>query len=315
MKTLTTILIVLATTAGASLDASPVVYQKLKVGHVWAHVVTVDLGSPEVKVTAGIARRGRGSSEKFSSIMNRTLPKAAITGTFFDTRSLLPIGDIAIDGQVVHSGYFRTALCISPDNKASVVSQKRGTKADWSPYDTVMCGGITLARNGKIALSPKSEGFKDRALFRSARRTAIGITRSGKLLLVGINRGIYLRDTAHVMLKLGAVDALALDGGTSTALYYSGRSIATPGRNLTNVLLVYDNMKKYELAKNQLAPTVLTASSGTVQKKYLGQTVLASRPMYEGLFTRKPHSGSILLASEIAYAGPLVREPEISAAQ
>jgi len=32
-----------------------------------------------------------------------------------------------------------------------------------------------------------------------------------------------------------------LDGGSSTAMYYRGKTITTPGRRLTNVLLIYEN--------------------------------------------------------------------------
>ncbi len=41
------------------------------------------------------------------------------------------------------------------------------------------------------------------------------------------------------MLSLGCVDALNLDGGASTAMYYNGNTIRSPGRALTATLQVF----------------------------------------------------------------------------
>ena len=40
------------------------------------------------------------------------------------------------------------------------------------------------------------------------------------------------------MKALGCVDALGLDGGSSTAIYAGGKTRVRPGRRLTNVLMV-----------------------------------------------------------------------------
>jgi exopolysaccharide biosynthesis protein len=42
------------------------------------------------------------------------------------------------------------------------------------------------------------------------------------------------------MQALGCEQALNLDGGASMAMYYRGRTVLSPGRKLTNVLLVYE---------------------------------------------------------------------------
>jgi exopolysaccharide biosynthesis protein len=41
------------------------------------------------------------------------------------------------------------------------------------------------------------------------------------------------------MLALGAVNAMCMDGGSSTGLYYAGKSYQVPTRVMTNVLMVY----------------------------------------------------------------------------
>jgi hypothetical protein len=52
------------------------------------------------------------------------------------------------------------------------------------------------------------------------------------------------------MRELGAYDAVAMDGGTSTGLYFGGRMIAQPGRALTNALVVYGYQARYESARS-----------------------------------------------------------------
>ena len=42
----------------------------------------------------------------------------------------------------------------------------------------------------------------------------------------------------ELMLQLGCVDAINLDGGASTGLAYQGRIIRQPGRQLTTTLQV-----------------------------------------------------------------------------
>jgi exopolysaccharide biosynthesis protein len=41
------------------------------------------------------------------------------------------------------------------------------------------------------------------------------------------------------MLKSGAYQAMNLDGGASSGLYYYGKYITQPGRDISNALLVY----------------------------------------------------------------------------
>jgi exopolysaccharide biosynthesis protein len=66
---------------------------------------------------------------------------------------------------------------------------------------------------------------------------------------------VYLRKLAEAVQALGAVRAAALDGGSSTALYYRGKSFAVPGRRLTNLLVVYDSASRHEELKHLLAPS------------------------------------------------------------
>jgi len=239
--------------------ASGVAYRKQVIFSTPVHVVCADLNNPDVKVTVAISKGGRGSSEPASSIVSRSRPAAAITGTFFDTRTLLPTGDIGILGVMIHSGCVGPALCVTSENAAQIVPGKYRTRWQAGNYETVLAGGPTLVQNGRIALNPRAEGFYGRSILRPSRRTAAGLTPHGKLLLVCVNRPITLRHLARIMLGLGCKQAMLLDGGSSTTLYANGRFIAWPARRLTNLLLVYDSAQSYRQAEKQLAPPVLLA--------------------------------------------------------
>ena len=114
--------------AGSAGRAS-VAYSKQYVCKTVVHVVTVDLNDPDVRLTPVFARRGLGTAETFHSILNRTRPTAAITGTFFDTRSLYPTGDIVVDGEMVCRGVVGTAIGIGWNNEVDFISTRRGYRS------------------------------------------------------------------------------------------------------------------------------------------------------------------------------------------
>lgn len=233
--------------------ASSVTYEVVKHGGIAAHVVTVNLADPETRVTVALARGGVGKGESFQSMVKRSHPTAAITGTFFDTKTLIPTGDIAVFGKVVHTGCVGSALCIDSRNKAVVVPLSKGRKEGWDAYETVLCCGPSLISNGRISISLRKEGF-GHSLTAPATRTAVGITKAGKLLLVAVNKKTSFHAVAKLMRSLNVVDALSLDGGSSTGFYANGRFVAAPGRRLTNLLVVYKSFSDYAYARDELVP-------------------------------------------------------------
>jgi hypothetical protein len=235
--------------------ASPgsLAYQKRRASGVPVHLVTVNLNDPSVRVSVALARGEVGRMESFRGILRRARPAAALTGTFFSPRTGWPTGDIVIDGQWLATGRVGTAVAITPENDVRFIRMRRGQARRWGRYDTVLGGGPRLLTAGRITLSPRSEGFRDRALYARRPRTAVGVTRRGKLLMVSVRRPIYLRRLARIMRTLGARDAIAMDGGSSTAMFYRGRLVSRPSRRLTNLLVAYDNSTAYTKALPRLA--------------------------------------------------------------
>ena len=78
------------------------------------------------------------------------------------------------------------------------------------------------------------------------------------------------------MVKLGAVDALTLDGGSSTGFYGGGSYRANPTRKLTNLLVVYSKSADYNNAKTALVPASVLANA---EKKAAQKIQTASLPV------------------------------------
>ena len=239
-------------------------------------VISVDLNDPNIKVSAVMAQRGNGTAEPFRQMIERANPNVAVTGTFFSLNDLQPVGDIVIDGSLVHFGGMGTALCITPGNHAEMVTCTWGRHHDWSPYDFVVACGPRLLHSGRIVLDPPSERFHDRHMLAPNSRIAVGITRGNTLFFAMTHEPISLGRLARAMRALGAAEAMNLDAGTSTGFYYNGATLAKPGRKLTNMIVVYGRRDRYERALNQLAPAARRSASRT--RRQVSQVEM-SRPV------------------------------------
>jgi len=221
--------------------------------------VVADLNNPYVRVGVATARR-LGLDESIWDLLARSQPTAAVTGTYFSTTSKLPVGDIVIEGERVHFGGVGTALCITYDNQVRFIRQKLHRQRDWSDYRLVLGAGPRLLQRGKVALYPPGEGFRDKRVYARGKRVAVGVTKHNKLLLVVVEQPITLRQLAWVLRALGATDAIALDGGGSSFLYYRREVKVLPKRKLTNLLVVYEDSSVYDARIARLKPQNRLAS-------------------------------------------------------
>lgn len=109
----------------------------------------------------------------------------------------------------------------------------------WEDMKYALSGGPNLIENGKICPATTLTAFQGKRFNEmSTPRTAIGITKEGRLLLVSVSSA-KINELKEIMICLGADQAINLDGGGSTAMYYDGKVIAKPGRKLTTILYVY----------------------------------------------------------------------------
>jgi len=110
---------------------------------------------------------------------------------------------------------------------------------DFNRYPNIIGAGPLLLQNRQIVLDAKAEKFRDDFITEAAIRSAVGTTANGTLIIASVRQrvggpGPNLVEVAQIMQVMGAVDALNLDGGSSTSLYLGGqlidRSAVTAGR-------------------------------------------------------------------------------------
>jgi exopolysaccharide biosynthesis protein len=65
----------------------------------------------------------------------------------------------------------------------------------------------------------------------------VGISRDGRELILAVSDGT-LAESAAIMLRLGAYQAMNLDSNASSGLWVRGRYLRAPGRLLNNALLI-----------------------------------------------------------------------------
>lgn len=105
----------------------------------------------------------------------------------------------------------------------------------------LIAGGPRLVQDGAIYTQLEAPFTEERFTTIVSPRTAAGISADGKLILVSVPGGAKIQQMRELMLALGCVDAINLDGGASCGIYYDGKYIATPGRELTTTLQIHVN--------------------------------------------------------------------------
>lgn len=123
-------------------------------------------------------------------------------------------------------------------------------------YQHIISGGPRLLAAGEIKITAEAEKFQADIASGRAPRTAIGITADQKLLLVtvngrksGISIGVTLNELAELMLELGAVDAMNLDGGGSTVMVIRDQVLNLPSdgveRPVSNAIVIITPESRY----------------------------------------------------------------------
>lgn len=223
-----------------SQQQAAVTFRQEWIGGVQLQIVDANLADPRVTITPQMAAGGAGSGEPCGRMIERSRPTAAINGAYFSTAGMTPIGDIVIRGQIACRGDFKTALVVTRDRHASIERHPLGARVNWKDCDTVLACGPALVLKGQEDWEADAHNHHDVHVTRSVWRMGIGITPDQHILLVAANGPLSFGQWAHVMKELGCRDAMNLDAGASRLLYYRGTYLARPGRDLTNLLLIYE---------------------------------------------------------------------------
>ncbi|MBD1940313.1 phosphodiester glycosidase family protein [Microcoleus sp. FACHB-68] len=214
---------------------------------------TIDLNDPETFLTIGLANDAKAANtaalstgdEAFEKFVSRHQAAVIVNGTFFskdDQKRVM--GNMVAGGKFVkYSRWenFGTTLGIKANNEPEMITARAEGKPEWNQHWFSLTCGPRLLKQGKIWLSPKLEGFTDPHVLDVGYRTALGFSESRqKLFLISFLASLSLKEEAEIMKAIGCSEAMNLDGGASEALAYNGEILLQPGRNLTNVIVVYD---------------------------------------------------------------------------
>lgn len=163
-------------------------------------------------------------------------------GDFYDAGSYaytaLPLGAIISNGEVVYNDNRWETLHLAGftnDNKFFMGNITIDEALEMGVRDAVFTvheTGPFLVMDGEALVNE----VPDSATYGGGKnpRTAIGQRADGSVLLMVIDGrqanslGATFKDLAYVMLEYGAVNACAMDGGTSSQMYYEGEVINNP---------------------------------------------------------------------------------------
>ncbi len=210
-----------------------------------AQMITISLMHPKIGLDVVLAGDKAGKVEDLNSIAKRSKASVAINGTFFDAYTKdsykAPYGYIVSGGelQMKASGDKRTIFTYDKNLLADLIpGEDFNERFNQGSIQGALQAGPRLVVNGKVSLDVKAEGFKDpKILTGGGARSALGLTRDHKLILLTTG-GATIPQLAEMMKQAGAYQAMNLDGGASSGLYYNGKYLTTPGRKISNALVV-----------------------------------------------------------------------------
>jgi len=217
-----------------------------------------------------------------SDVVKRNGALAGINGGYFNHSDGQPVSQVIAEGKIIADPQKNLSLILNPILKPILnnifakrvelrLLQKNDLSESWQivSHDQPLPPGNTLIHSlqagpkllpgynpeqeGFIIKNEKGEVIRDGigTLSRAA-RSAVGITKSGELILVMIEgsyekrTGVTMKQLAEVMKNLGAETAMALDGGSSSTLTWKSGNIyktitgsgKSPAR-LNSVLLIF----------------------------------------------------------------------------
>lgn len=207
-------------------------------GFATLHVFRIDPKYFSLRILQAPSQQKLGSS--VDELAKQSPAVLAVNGGFFSEEHR-SIGLLISEGKVLnklHNTSWWSIFTVSKTNQARIISP-RFYAENSNQIDFAVQAGPRLVINGEI---PE---FRDRY----ADRTALGIAPDGKiLLLVTEGSGLLLQQLAEVFVQderrggLGCLDAMALDGGSSTQLYSNlshNKLHITSAATITNAVAVF----------------------------------------------------------------------------
>ncbi|MEA4827942.1 MAG: phosphodiester glycosidase family protein [Clostridium sp.] len=192
------------------------------------------------KIRVGYSEKLDGSGETTSTIAKRYNASAAInaggfianagkSGTSKDLGT--PGGIIISNGKVIHNSLKNgEKICIAGITKDGVLligNYSLGEMENLQVSEAVSFGPCLIV-NGEKTITSGDGGWG------TAPRTAIGQRKDGSILFLVVDGkyigrlAVTLRELQDILYEYGAYNAINLDGGSSSTMYYNGEVISNP---------------------------------------------------------------------------------------
>lgn len=216
-------------------------------GNFTATVLSLDLGSTRVITdTANDSDCGTGCPvSSLQTFVNKNGGFAGVNGTYFcpitypdcsgKTNSFdFPVYNTRL-GKWINGGSLFW-------NGRSIIYFD-GSGAHFLQNANSFSGGLTagivnypgLVNGGEVQIDDNQSGLSDK---QKAVGTKVGIGIKGSTgVMVVVANNVNMQQFAYVFKSLGATGALNLDTGGSTALYYAGKYVYGPGRDIPNAII------------------------------------------------------------------------------
>lgn len=237
MKPKITLIVAAALACCAAIaPAEKIRYYPLSLGKAKFHVVVANLSQRDLSVETILSSKAKSPWY----LLKNDTPSVAITGTFFNPADSRPVGDIIIDGQRKVRGSRGSVFGVDWEGNPRIVDTGFNRTWDYTDYRFALRATVRIIKDGVVCPDPRAQKFKDPRIWGRAARTAAGITEDGRLVLMATRSNVTLSELGKAMKSRGVVDAVNLDGGSSTCLYVKGKMVISPTRRLTNLIVLRD---------------------------------------------------------------------------
>ena len=201
---------------------------------------------------------------------------------------------------------------LSDTKEGTISSLDRGNKVqlswhtrpgDWQDVVEAVSGGPMLIKDGNLFVDLKDENFRKAWTGSQIRaRTAIGVTADNHLLMCTVEGPHTLWDVAKFLQKMGAVDAMNLDGGGSTTMVVHGSTVTRNAnasqRRVASSIVVID-LRKNGIASSN--PGERSKAQDSNEPEVISDVSTAKKPLSE-LKTGKELTASLPADSSLEAA-------------
>lgn len=178
-------------------------------------------------------------------------------GRVFEQRNLKGSSTIPSDGFVISASGSAREWALRNLRRGALVQVSLNLSpveadqaAAWKQASSIIGGGPQLIRNGRIEITNAAEKILPSFVSDHHPRTAIAKLKSGQILLVVVDGrqadsvGMSLNMLSDLLIEFGAVEAINLDGGGSTAMVLRNKLVnkpsdATGERPVSDAILVF----------------------------------------------------------------------------